>query len=310
MLLLLNSGKHSILLLLAQLVPSTSATDTSIVPSAESSDAEDLTRFTQGPEAFPEFIPCQYRRSSSAIFPYIIRECQLLINILFPGPQVPAPISCDYSACRGMSWGTLPYRCRQSDGIMSGKFILGCPCCPRIIACEDPSCEGTPEKEICESELLAGCVCVASRRRVSASPTRPPDGDVSVEQVEDEMSELSIHEVTESNTQGLISNPQICPSQPPVKCDFLRIRMRSIMRMGMGWFIPLILTLRRFRFMISLGRAWLYYCGYYHSCHSYCELASGGWGSCNKSSSIPSKHDGDRDTANSASSVHSVPEGR
>tara|TARA_R110002060_G_scaffold38060_3_gene49236 strand:+ start:1456 stop:2037 length:582 start_codon:yes stop_codon:yes gene_type:complete len=193
---------------------------------------------------------------------------------------------------------------------MSGKFILGCPCCPRIIACEDPSCEGTPEKEICESELLAGCVCVASRRRVSASPTRPPDGDVSVEQVEDEMSELSIHEVTESNTQGLISNPQICPSQPPVKCDFLRIRMRSIMRMGMGWFIPLILTLRRFRFMISLGRAWLYYCGYYHSCHSYCELASGGWGSCNKSSSIPSKHDGDRDTANSASSVHSVPEGR
>jgi hypothetical protein len=69
-------------------------------------------------------------------------------------PQVPAPISCDDPACRGMSWAVPPFRCRQHDGVMFGKELLGCPCCPRLVDCDNQSVPATPTTRFVSRNFL------------------------------------------------------------------------------------------------------------------------------------------------------------
>jgi hypothetical protein len=155
-------------------------------------NAEGLSQFSKGPELCPGKIAW---------------------------PQVPAPISCDDPGCRGISWAVPPYRCRQHDGVMFGREVFGCPCCPRLVDCDNPICAGSPYYEICQSELLAGCVCVSSRRRAPAPPTRAPfDAAAAAAQVEDALADLTVDEPL-NNDVGVITPSSVnCPRDPPVRC--------------------------------------------------------------------------------------------
>jgi hypothetical protein len=151
---------------------------------------EDLSQFSRGPERCPGMIGW---------------------------PQVPAPISCDDPACRGISWAVPPYRCRQRDGVMFGREVFGCPCCPRLVDCDDPECAGSPSEEICRSELLAGCVCVSSNRSVPNPPTSAPL-DAAAPQVEDVVADLTVYESLNNDIGAVTPGSRNCPRDPPVKC--------------------------------------------------------------------------------------------
>ncbi len=146
---------------------------------------EDLSQFPRGPETCPDLIAW---------------------------PQVPVPISCDDPGCRGISWAVPPYRCRQQGGTMYGIEVFGCPCCPRLIDCEDPRCAGSPSEEICQSELLKNCVCVSSNRRVPAAAAPQVEEDaVSVPSIQESFS-------NEMEALAMTSDSRTCPRNPPVRC--------------------------------------------------------------------------------------------
>lgn len=153
-------------------------------------NAEDHSQFSKGPELCPGKIGWS---------------------------QVPAPISCDDPACRGISWALPPYRCRQHEGMMFGIEVFGCPCCPRLVSCDNPVCACSRYDEISQSELLAGCVCVSSRRRAPDPPTRAPF-DAAAEQVEDALADLTVDEPLKNDVGVIIPSCTNCPRDPPVRC--------------------------------------------------------------------------------------------
>jgi hypothetical protein len=135
-------------------------------------------------------------------------------------PQVPAPISCDDPTCRGISWAVPPYRCRQRDGVMFGNEVFGCPCCPRLVDCDDPNCAGNPHNEICQSEPLAKCVCVSSRRRAPAPRTSAQLDAAAAAQVqgEDALAGLTLYESLNNDAGAITPTSRNCPRDPPVRC--------------------------------------------------------------------------------------------
>jgi len=178
-------AKSTMLVLLVQyVIRGCAATITS------TANAQDLSQFSRGPELCPGKIAW---------------------------PQVPSPISCDDPACRGISWAVPPYRCRQHDGVMFGIEVFGCPCCPRLVDCDDPNCAGSPHDEICQSELLADCVCASSRRRASVPPTSAPF-DAAAAQVEDVLADLTVDEPLNNDIGAIIPSGGNCPRDPPVRC--------------------------------------------------------------------------------------------
>lgn len=122
-------------------------------------------------------------------------------------PQVPKPISCDDPQCRGISWATPPFRCRQRGGVMPTRPVFGCPCCPRLIDCDDPRCAGNPLDEVCHSELLSQCICL--------SPSREGQPANSAGMEPDSAPLIQDRAITryETNTQQ-----SRCPIKPPIMC--------------------------------------------------------------------------------------------
>lgn len=125
-------------------------------------------------------------------------------------------------ACRGISWAVPPYRCRQRDGVWWGMDIFGCRCCPRMIGCDEPRCDGSPNDVTSRSELLANCVCVSRERRAPAhSASERLHGAAAIVQVEDTLSaDLTLQESL-NNEEGAIPpiiNERNCPRNPPVRC--------------------------------------------------------------------------------------------
>ncbi|RDL36759.1 uncharacterized protein BP5553_06111 [Venustampulla echinocandica] len=153
-------------------------------------DAEDLSQFSRGAPMCPDQIGW---------------------------PQVPAPLACDDPACGGISWAVPPYRCRQRDGVMFGNEVFGCRCCPRLVDCDDPKCAGSPNEEICRSELLDSCVCVASNRR-AAPPTSALLDAATAAEIDDVLAEFTLYESLNNDVGAITPSSRNCPLDPPVRC--------------------------------------------------------------------------------------------
>lgn len=162
-----------------------------VATTTNTTNSEDLSQFSRGPELCP--------------------------GLIGEWPQWLVPISCDDPECRGMSSALPPYRCRQHGGVMFGREVFGCRCCPRVIDCDDPNCD-SGNSEICQSELLADCLCVSSERRVPVPPTSAPFDIATAGQFEDTLMDLNLDESLNNDINLVTPSGSNCPHQPPVKC--------------------------------------------------------------------------------------------